>query len=672
MKHFYRLWWMLFAFTALVACEKDNTTTPSEPQQLGKTVLTLAECTNHSFSVTWPAVEHAANYAYRVELGDQSQTVITESLLQGGESQLTLSVDKLLPETAYKVSVTAQPSEEDAELFTPSETAILTVTTLAKEAPDLPSDMFEIELGITGYQGIQYTFKPKDPLMLYTNILIDERYLTEDGLTDEDFSDQIIDESNQMLKELKSLQTALDAEFFYIGEYSGTGFAGKTPGTRLFFALMGVTYDEATNTVTPATKISRSEIFEITDEPLPAPDEPWADMLNPVYETYKGQDVVSVEVVPNETGEGYVFGKVYRADYRNSHSDYEIIQELTDMNNMSETMIVDWDLHLRGEMAPGEQRLFAVTCLYKDSGKQSSKLNWMILEAPNAIGGKVRIVDSASGQKDPEPEPEPEPTTITFETSISVDGTQVAYTITPSDPNAYFFMSYLPADSTTTPEESIQSLIDYFDWAVGYYEWDSPEQYLESETDLYKGNLSTTEAFDPGSYKLIFQAVGFSSASGTLSATPCSEIGTLPFTVEEVIQPAGPTVDITVDHFEDVANSGWTEYAGNIFVYINVQESDTWDKYRISGGWEDGSFEQKGEAAVLEFLSNPDNEFYNTPEGAPYYDEKGRDDTGVFTLGDFYSPDWLGKTMEFHYVAIDADGHFGAPAVLKVTFPQSL
>ena len=363
---------MLFAFTALVACEKDNTTTPSEPQQLGKTVLTLAECTNHSFSVTWPAVEHAANYAYRVELGDQSQTVITESLLQGGESQLTLSVDKLLPETAYKVSVTAQPSEEDAELFTPSETAILTVTTLAKEAPDLPSDMFEIELGITGYQGIQYTFKPKDPLMLYTNILIDERYLTEDGLTDEDFSDQIIDESNQMLKELKSLQTALDAEFFYIGEYSGTGFAGKTPGTRLFFALMGVTYDEATNTVTPATKISRSEIFEITNEPLPAPDEPWADMLNPVYETYKGQDVVSVEVVPNETGEGYVFGKVYRADYRNSHSDYEIIQELTDMNNMSETMIVDWDLHLRGEMAPGEQRLFAVTCPYKGSGKQSS------------------------------------------------------------------------------------------------------------------------------------------------------------------------------------------------------------------------------------------------------------------------------------------------------------
>lgn len=527
MRHLYRLSWMILALLTLLACEKEKPS-PEEPQPLSKPELTLTDCNDHSFSITWTAVKNAANYSYHVELEDK--TTIVEDIIGNNDSKLSLQINDLTPETKYKVLVTANPSEENTACYSSSETAELSVTTLEKPAPELPSDMFEVQLGITSYEGIQYTFKPKDQLMLYTNILIDERYLTEDGLTDEDFSSQIIEESNEMLEMLGSLESAIEAEFFYIGEFSGTGFGGKTPGTRLFFALMGVTYDEATNTVTPATQITRSEIFEITEEALPAPDEPWADMLNPVYETYKGENVISVDIVPNETGEGYAYGKVYPADYRQSHSDREIIQELTDMNNMGETWIPDWNLHLRGKMSPGEQRLFAVTCLYKDSGKLSSKLNWMILEAPDKIGDKVRIIDSASGVKDPEPEPEP--TEITFEYNVSVDGAQVSYVITPSDENAYFFMTCIPAESTTTDEEAIQSLIDYFDWAIGYYEWTTPEQYMESDTDLYKGSLSSTDEFSPGSYRLVFQAVSMSSESGTLTATPCSEIGTMNFTVE--------------------------------------------------------------------------------------------------------------------------------------------
>lgn len=394
MRHFRLLCWMFSAVIAFAACDDDSGVQVSTPPLDSPAVVVVEDSVRpDSFSVEWQPVEHAVSYACKVT-EKATAKVVREAAVEAYRLEpRTLAVDGLTPETAYTVSVVACPASGSEE-FSDSEPGLCDVVTLYDPSGELPGGMFDIELGITSADGIQFTFKPHDPLMLYTDILVDEKYVTEDGLTDYDFSEQIVKVSNQMLAITGSLDGALGAEFFYLGPVSDTGLAGHVVGSRYFFAVMGVEYDEATNTVKPCTKVSRSEVFAITDEPLPE-EVPWADILEPAYKTRNGENVLEVKVVGNSVAQDNVYGKVYPADYRQTHSDSEIISYLTSISNMNETWISSWDSYLRGAAAPGERRLFAVATLARD-GAVGTKLNWVILEAPAAVGGEVIVVDAAA------------------------------------------------------------------------------------------------------------------------------------------------------------------------------------------------------------------------------------------------------------------------------------
>ena len=259
----------------------------------------------------------------------------------------------------------------------------------------LPDNQFDLSVIGANADGVKFTVAPSDMMMLYTNILVDESYLTEDGLGELDFADQIINVSNKMLKEVGSLSAAMSAEFFYIGNQELLSFGGMTPGTRAFLALMGVEYHEDTNSVTPLTKVTTSDVFEFTAEHFPV-EEPWADFGDLEYLDVNGQNTVRVEILPNSAAGDYAYGKVYPADYRDSHSDVEIIDYLTATANMMETWI--YPSRLDAALQPGEQALFTVTTLDKSSGKKSDKLNWMIVEAPAQLGQPVKVIASATGE----------------------------------------------------------------------------------------------------------------------------------------------------------------------------------------------------------------------------------------------------------------------------------
>jgi len=258
----------------------------------------------------------------------------------------------------------------------------------------LPGDMFDIDVELACTEGVMFTFKPKDKLMLYANIMVDERYVTEDKLGELDFADQIVKVSNEMLGYVGNLEAALQAEFFYIGDVSASGFGGKDVGLRAFFAVMGLTYDEAANTVTAATKISTSDVFEIVNGELPK-EEPWVEFGELEYTTAKGKNVVRVNVIPNAAAGDYVYGKGFAENYRDTNSDTEIIAYLTNVDNMMET----WAMNNRIDvpLEPGERSLVCVTAMYKDSGKVSSKLNWILVEAPAEPGQPVTVLSSYSG-----------------------------------------------------------------------------------------------------------------------------------------------------------------------------------------------------------------------------------------------------------------------------------
>ena len=258
----------------------------------------------------------------------------------------------------------------------------------------LPADQFEIDVKGAWQDGVKFTVTPVDKMMLYTNILVDESYVTQDGLDDLDFADQIIHVSNEMLEIVGGFQPAMDAEFFYLGDVEVLGFGGMTPGQRAFLVVMGLTYDEATNTVSPATQVTCSEVFEFTDEVLPK-EEPYAEFGTPEYIDVNGVATVRVEVIPNDAAGDYVYGKSFPADYRQSHSDSEIINYLTATDNMFETWL--YPSRLDVALSTGQQALLAVATLDKNSGRKSDKLNWMVVQAPEAIGQPVLVLANAAG-----------------------------------------------------------------------------------------------------------------------------------------------------------------------------------------------------------------------------------------------------------------------------------
>lgn len=261
-----------------------------------------------------------------------------------------------------------------------------------EEYLQLPTDQFDINIIAACADGLKFSIIPQDMTGLYTNILVDETYLTVDGLDDLDFADQIINVSNQMLEITGGLLPAINAEFFYIGPIETVAFGGMRPGQRAFLAVMGVEYNEETNLVYPSTQVSRSEVFEFTSDLLPK-EEPYATFGTPEYIKYAGALTVRAEVIPNEAAGDYVYGKVFPADYRKTHSDTEIIDYLTSTSNMFDTWL--YPMRLDAELEPGQQALFAVATLDKESGRKSNRLNWMIVEAPAAAGDPVIIIDSA-------------------------------------------------------------------------------------------------------------------------------------------------------------------------------------------------------------------------------------------------------------------------------------
>lgn len=255
----------------------------------------------------------------------------------------------------------------------------------------LPENMYDLTVTEACQEGVRFTVKAQDQLMIYTNAIFDERYLTVDNLTDEDFADHILYISNQALSIFGSWDKAQEAEFFYFGDRNIENAIVNPAGTRSFVAVMGLLYDEATNTVTPLTRLCRSEVFEYTDGTF-SQEEPWAEMVNPVYMESRGKKVVRVDIELNSTAED-AYGKGFAPDYRDHNSDYEIIQYLTSYSNMSETLISP--MHLDVALEPGEKSLLCVTTTDRN-GKASKRLNWMLVEAPAEIGQEVKVLASAT------------------------------------------------------------------------------------------------------------------------------------------------------------------------------------------------------------------------------------------------------------------------------------
>lgn len=257
----------------------------------------------------------------------------------------------------------------------------------------LPEGMFQVDFTEACQDGIRFKVTAQEQIMIYTNALFDERYITEDGLTEEDFADQILYISNKALETFGSWEAAQRAEFFYFGDKNIENAIVCPAGTRAFVAVMGLSYDEATNTVTPLTKLCRSEVMEYTADSFEQEDA-WAEMKNPVYMEAKGKKVVRVEIELNSTAEE-AYGKGFPADYREHNTDYEIIQYLTSVSNMSETLI--FPMRLDVALEPGEQALMAVATTDRN-GKPSKKLNWMLVEAPAELGEPVKVLATATGQ----------------------------------------------------------------------------------------------------------------------------------------------------------------------------------------------------------------------------------------------------------------------------------
>lgn len=255
----------------------------------------------------------------------------------------------------------------------------------------LPADMYQIEVQEACQDGVRYNVKAQEQIMVYTNAIFDETYVTEDNLTDEDFAEQILYISNYALETFGSWEGAQQAEFFYTGDKNIENAIVNAPGTRAFVAVMGLLYDEATNTVTPLTKLCRSEVFEYTADRF-SQEEAWAEMKNPVYMESKGKKVVRVDIELNATAEE-AYGKGFAHDHRDHNSDYEIIQYLTSVSNMPETLI--YPMHLDAPLEPGEKSLMAVTTTDRN-GKPSKKLNWMLVQAPAELGQPVTVLATAT------------------------------------------------------------------------------------------------------------------------------------------------------------------------------------------------------------------------------------------------------------------------------------
>lgn len=199
-----------------------------------------------------------------------------------------------------------------------------------------------------------------------------------------------------------------------------------------------------------------------------------------------GKNVVSVKLTANEAGQGYMYGSVFEADWLQKHSESEAIDWLTAIENMGETTVGEWSPYLRHPMAPGEKMLFAATALFKEDGKKSSRLNWMILEAPKAVGEKVRVVDSAS----------------------EVNAAEVA-----------------------TDEQKLRKkdeLVKYYNGMMRYFNVSTVEEFIAKEGDwceLYKGTLNA--AYENGEYALAVVALKFPGDFKTAEAN--SDFIVIPF-----------------------------------------------------------------------------------------------------------------------------------------------
>ena len=66
-------------------------------------------------------------------------------------------------------------------------------------ATGLPADCFTIDVEAATTEGVKLTYTPKNLDMLYIDMLFDESYITEDGLTLDDISARMITIANRMI-----------------------------------------------------------------------------------------------------------------------------------------------------------------------------------------------------------------------------------------------------------------------------------------------------------------------------------------------------------------------------------------------------------------------------------------------------------------------------------------
>lgn len=538
---------MLLSILALAGCKDDDEAITDQQQQtLAQPSLLVGATGATSFTVKWDPVAHAAAYACTVTAAESQATILNREIAEGGGIS-ELSVDGLTAETTYLVSVIARPAEGESHLYAPSPAAELTVTTLKEDEPaiDLPEGQFTIHVETASTYGIKLTYTPADPEMLYIDMIFDESYLTEDGLTIDDIRERMIQIANRALAPESenglgwSVDQCLVNEVFYRGTHSGTHYGGHPAGSRYYLSVVGLAHDAASNSVTAATQVTLSDVFEITEEALPT-EKPWVEMSDPTYADGK----ITIIITRNEAAGNYLFGGAFAPDYRDTHSDSDIIAEMAGtQEGMAKYLIPEWHdpIVLKGEVAPGEKKLFVATG-EKDCITRNMQLNWMILQAPYEAGGEVRILDSYAGIRQPEyPEPEkPQPTEITFEASATVDGTAVSCTITPSDPDVYYFTYIRPAADVATPEQeqaAAENLIQAFNnWmATTYY---SVEEYIEKQGNLFKGTAAIREeGFEPGDYCVIYVAAEITVTPGamfdTIEAAQIGSLGKTAFTIEE-------------------------------------------------------------------------------------------------------------------------------------------
>lgn len=642
---------LIISVLFLCGCKKEK----QEPQVLNSPSVSVTTDKNKAV-ISWKAVEHAASFEWRLEYKSRE--------LESGKTENASDDSKTfenLENGEYVFHIRSVSG--DSRYYKDSDESEYGFT-IKYEAPDpdpdpdpekpTDTDAFSIEIISASTDGVEYKYIPKDKEMYYSDFWGDPSFFTD--YTDEDIIEEIVSNANEMLKESDyDIEYLLENTFIFKGDVTDKGHAREL-GFIWQVGVTGLEYDAVKKEFSRKTNLYKTEPFAINTEPEPA-EGPWADMKNPEYKEHKGKDKLVVEIIPNEEAKGYVYGKAYPENYLDTHSETEVINELLDLSNMSETWIADWDMYLRAEAAPGERLLFAVATMYQ-SGKKGEKLNWMVLEAPSAPGGKVRIIKSATGEVTP-----PDDKELTFNASVTkIEGSKVWFSVDPSDDSQYYHVGYVSKSELESSgddkvleallQRNINRLILIYDYSfTSLCDLDIVRQGDSGgEYDYLDENLENGEYF--------LCVFGVKQDGERVAST--TGLTKVPFTITE--GASGPEVTCTYK-IEDGKAYG---YDGHPMVILDFKMSEECFSFKYADMFAPGTFSSMSKEDILAYFENTDNAY--SEETGTGWTEESQDKSQAL----LYTPEALGTSMEVIMVGYDLMGQPGNPKVLTIDFPARL